>query len=88
MSTVRASGHVTTSAACRLRSEVQCVLSFQHLGPGDETLVVRLGDKSFYPLSHFGVPDHFSASCEWNRDLFFSKSCVEYVSWNTSVPAN
>lgn len=33
----------------------ESVLSFHHLGSGDETRVDRLGGRNFYPLSHFSA---------------------------------
>ena len=33
----------------------ELVLSFHHLGSGDQTRVDRLGGRDFYPLSHFSA---------------------------------
>jgi hypothetical protein len=31
---------------------VKLVLSFHHIGPGDQSQIIRLGGKHFYPLSY------------------------------------
>lgn len=36
--------------------ESKSVLSFHHVGPGDETQVIRFGIKHLYPLSHPADP--------------------------------
>lgn len=41
---------------CMRVNFLELVLSFYHVGPSDQTQMVRLGSEHFYPLSHLIVP--------------------------------
>lgn len=61
------------------------VLSFQHVGLGDQTQVVRCGGKYLYPLSHLKWPFTYF----WNVRMFWIvrqkeitiKTCVSKHTW-------
>lgn len=48
--------HGVRASVCMRVNFLELGLSFYHVGPNDQSQVVRLGSKCFYPLSHFTAP--------------------------------
>lgn len=50
-------GHIATACVWRSENNLQkSVLSFSHVGRGDQTQVIRFSCKYLYPLSHVTSP--------------------------------
>lgn len=54
------------------RLEDNSILPFYHIGPGDQTQVIGLGNKWLSPLSHSIAPSPMFLLTKWERLFCFS----------------